>query len=82
MKEPIRAASTVPSRDDFLEKISATMRNTVLPEIKQNGRTLAASWANLKEKGEAQLYKEPAPIEWPEYIRSEDIVQGRIYFIL
>ena len=81
VKEPIRAASIIPSRDDFLEKISATMRNTVQPEVKQNGRTLAASWANLKEKGESHLYKEPAPMEWPEYVRAELLPHGKIYFI-
>ena len=66
-KEPIKSTSEIPSREEFLDKIASTLRAVVAPEIKQNGRTLAAAWAAIKDKGEAQLSKAvPTPL-WPEF---------------
>ena len=68
-KEPIKSTSEIPSREEFLDCLATTLRAVVAPEIKQNGRTLAAAWANIKEKGEAQLSKVvPAPM-WPEFVQ-------------
>ena len=68
VKEPIKSTSTIPSRDDFLAAISSTLRMAVWPEMKQNERTLSASWAAIRDKGEGQLSKDPPPAIWPEYV--------------
>ena len=80
-KEPIKSSSQIPSREEFLDRLATTLRAVVTPEIKQNGRTLAAAWAAIKDKGESQLSKVVASPSWPEFI-PVDPPAGRNLFIL
>ena len=68
VKEPIKSSTQIPSRDEFLHAISSTLRQVVAPELKQNERTLMASWAAIKDKGESQLSKDTSTPAWPEYV--------------